>query len=313
MKPPPLLSKVTEKLTDKSNHEPTPHLADILGHQPNRGAHLPCNANRQLRIQIRLLVGPARRHELVVHIATLHAVQHIEQEHAGANGLIFKGANAGVAPAFPALLVGPLDHLVVGDLAFPEPLRERGERLGDVAAHELPHEAERERALAVGDVGALDADEGEAHLFAELDGVVCVFDGFEAHELGARGGTLVHVPPVDAAGDDLVVGLQEDGAVAEVVEEGYDGGLDVQGVEPESEDAGFALAFGVEVFDLRFFFFGDGIEARVGVEKVGNKGEVELGVTGDKGCGGEEFTAFKFVGVVKNLLRSLKQIPGLKR
>ena len=67
------------------------------------------------------------------------------------------------------------------------------------------------------------------------------------------------MPPVDAAGEDLVVGLQEDGAVAKVVKEGVHRRLHVEGVEPESEDAGFALTFGVEVFDLGFFLFGDGV------------------------------------------------------
>ena len=88
------------------------------------------------------------------------------------------------------------------------------------------------------------------HLLAELDGVVGVLDGLEAHELAAAGGGLVDVAEVDAARHDFVVRLQEDGAVAEVVEEGVHGGLDVEGVEPEGEDAGLALAFGVEVFDL---------------------------------------------------------------
>ena len=61
--------------------------------------------------------------------------------------------------------------------------------------------------------------------------------------------------PVDAAGDDFVVGLEEDRPVAQVVEEGIDGWLDVQGVEPECEDPGLSLAFCVEVFDFELLFF----------------------------------------------------------
>lgn len=118
--------------------------------------------------------------------------------------------------------------------------------------------------------------------------------------------------PVDSAGDDFIVGLQEDGAVAEVVEEGVDGWLDVERVEPEGEDAGFAFAFSVEVFDLLFFFFGDGIETGVGVEEVGDEGEVEFGVTGYEGGGREEFAAFEFVGVLENLFSALKEIAGLE-
>ena len=88
--------------------------------------------------------------------------------------------------------------------------------------------------------------------------------------------------PVDAARDDFVVGLQEDGAVAEVVKEGVHGWLDVEGVEPEGEDSGFPLAFGVEVFYFEFFFFGDGVEAGVSVEEVGNEGKIQLWIAGDK-------------------------------
>ena len=129
-------------------------------------------------------------------------------------------------------------------------MSERGKRFRNVAAHELPDEAEGEGPLAVRDVGALDADEGEMQLFTEFDGVVCVFDGFDAHEFAAGWGGFVDVSPVDAAGDDFVVGLEEDGAVSEVVEEGVDGGLDVEGVEPQGENASFSFAFGVEIFDL---------------------------------------------------------------
>lgn len=74
------------------------------------------------------------------------------------------------------------------------------------------------------------------------------------------------MPPVDAAFDYFVVSLEEDGPVAEVIKQGIDGRLDVQAVEPESEDAGFALAFGVKVLDLGFFFFSDGVETWMGVK-----------------------------------------------
>ena len=97
--------------------------------------------------------------------------------------------------------------------------------------------------------------------------------------------------PVYAAGDYFVVGLKEDTAVAEVVEEGVYGGLDVQGVEPEGENAGFTLAFRVEVFDLEFLFFGYRVEAGVSVEKISNEGEVEFGVSGYKRSWGKEFAA----------------------
>lgn len=87
--------------------------------------------------------------------------------------------------------------------------------------------------------------------------------------------------PVDAAGDDFVVGLEEDIAVAEVVEQRVNGRFDVEGVEPKGKDTGLAFAFGVEVLDFEFFFFGDGVEAGVCVEEVGDEGEVEFRVAGD--------------------------------
>ena len=119
--------------------------------------------------------------------------------------------------------------------------------------------------------------------------------------------------PVDAPFDHLVVGLEEDGPVAEVVEEGVDGGLDIEAVEPKGEDAGFAFAFGIKVFDLGFFFFGDGIEAGVRVEEVGDEGEVEFRVAGDEGGGGEEFAAGELIGVGKDLFRALEEVGGLER
>ena len=96
---------------------------------------------------------------------------------------------------------------------------------------------------------------------------------------------------IDASRHDFVVSLQQDGPVTKVVEERVDRWLYVEGVEPEREDAGFALSFGVKVLDLQFFFFGDGVQTGVGVEKVGNEGEVEFWVASDEGSRGEEFAA----------------------
>lgn len=167
--------------------------------------------------------------------------------------------------------------------------------------------------MGVGDIRSLDPDEGEAHLFAELDGVVCVLDGLEAHKFRAGRGAFVDVAPIDRAGDNFVVGLEEDGAVGEIVEEGVDCRLDVEGVEPEGEDACFALAFCVEVFDLGFFFVGDGVEAGMSVEEVGDEGEVEFRVAGDEGLGGEEFAAGELVGVLEDLFGALEEVAVLER
>ncbi|KAL8962759.1 MAG: hypothetical protein Q9193_000878, partial [Seirophora villosa] len=154
---------------------------------------------------------------------------------------------------------------------------------------------------------------GEAHLLAEFDGVVGVLDRFEARDFAAaRGWGFVHVAPVDAASYNFVVRLQEDGAVSEVVEERVDCGLDVERVEPECEDARFAFSLGVEIFDLGFFLLGDGVEAWVGVEEVGYKGEVEFGVAGHEGGRREEFAAREFIGVLKDLFGALVEVAGLE-
>ena len=299
-------------LTDKSNHQPTPDLANILRHEPDRRAHLPRNADRQLSIHVCVLIRLPRRHEFVIHIAALHAIEDVEQKHAGADGLVLEAANGAAPAAFGGLFVGPLDHLRVRDFALAETLRQRGERFRDVAAHQLPHQAEGEGALAVGDVGALNADEGEAHLLSQLDGVVGVLDRFEAHQFPTRRWGLVDMAPVDAAGDNFVVGLQEDSAVTEVVEQGVDGWSHIQGVEPQCEDTGFALPFSVKVLDLGFFFFRDGVQAGMRVEKIGDKGKVQFRVAGHQGGGGEEFAAFELVGVVQDFFGSLKEITGLQ-
>ena len=194
----------------------------------------------------------------------------------------------------------------------------------------MPDHAERERALAVGDVGALDADEGEAVLLADFHSVIRVLHGFEARHPGfdgqvrlirvlasgrdGVGGRFVGVAPVDATGDHFVVGLEQDGAVFEVVEEADDCRLDIERVEPECEDAGFALAFGVEVVDFLLFFLGDGVQAWMVVEEVGDEGEVELGVAGDEGGGCQEFATgwVEAVGVLEDLLGALVEVGGLE-
>ena len=94
------------------------------------------------------------------------------------------------------------------------------------------------------------------HLFAEFDGIIRVFDGFKAHQFTAFSG-LVYMPPVHATFDDFVVSLEEDAAVAKVVEEGIHGWLDIEGIKPKGENACFPLAFCIEVFDDKFLFFGD--------------------------------------------------------
>ena len=88
--------------------------------------------------------------------------------------------------------------------------------------------------------------------------------------------------PIYAAGNHFVVGLEEDASIAEIVEKGVNGWLDIQRVEPKGENTSFTLAFRIEIFDLKFLFFGNRVEARVSVEKISNEGEVEFGVSSYK-------------------------------
>ncbi len=92
--------------------------------------------------------------------------------------------------------------------------------------------------------------------------------------------------PVNAPRDYFIVRLQKNGAIPEVIKQGVNGRLNIKRVEPESKDASFAFAFRIEVIDLEFLFFSDGIKAGVIVEKIGDKCQVKFRITSDKrgGC-----------------------------
>jgi len=64
------------------------------------------------------------------------------------------------------------------------------------------------------------------HLLAEFNGIIGILNGFETHELAALSG-LIYVTPIYAAWDDFVVGLEENAAIAEIIEERVDSRLDV--------------------------------------------------------------------------------------
>ena len=118
--------------------------------------------------------------------------------------------------------------------------------------------------------------------------------------------------PIYAAGNHFVVGLKENAAIAKIIEEGVDGRLDVQRVEPKSENTSFTLAFRIEVFDLEFLFFGNRVETRVSVEKISNEGEVKLWVSSYKGGWRKEFATVQSVSILKNLFGTLEKVSGLE-
>ena len=104
--------------------------------------------------------------------------------------------------------------------------------------------------------------------------------------------------PIHAAGNYFVVGLEENVAIAEIVEERVNSGLDVQRVEPKGENTSFTLAFRIEVFHLELLFFGNRVEAGMSIEKISNEGEVELGISGYKGRRGKELAAIQAVSIL---------------
>ena len=120
------------------------------------------------------------------------------------------------------------------------------------------------------------------------------------------------MPPIYAPGHYFVIGLKKNIAIAEIVKEGVDGWLDVQRVEPKSENTSFTLAFRIEVFDLEFLFFGNRVEARVSVEKISNEGKVEFGVSGYKGGRRKELAAVQSVSILEDLFGTLEKVSGLE-
>ena len=175
--------------------------------------------------------------------------------------------------------------------------------------HELPHETEHERPGPIDDVGTLNPHQMHPVLFPELDRIIRVLDLLEPREralIRRDPNVLLLFPavqrlprrpsgaplgfgdasPDDRAGEDLVERLEDYQAIFEVLEQVEHAWLDAERVEPEHKDAGFAFAFGVEIFDCAILFgflFVERGETGPGVEEVGDKGEVETGVSGNEG------------------------------
>ena len=206
------------KLTNKSGDQPTPDRANVLWDQPDGCAHFSSNADAQLGVEIAVFIAAAGRDKIIIDIAALHAIEDIKQENSSSDILVLERADARGLASFPAHVVGPLDHLGVADLVLSKTMSQSAERAGDVFAHQLPDYRERQGPLPVRNVCALDAHEGEAVLLSEFDGIISVFHRFESGHFAAWR-DFVDVPPVHTARNGLVIGLQENSAVAEVVKE----------------------------------------------------------------------------------------------
>lgn len=272
----------SHKTTDESSNKSAANVADILGHKPDGRSHLSGDGNGKLGVGVGFIVIATRGNHVIIDIAGLHTVEHIEQENAVTQRVVLETADGGSLAALLGHAIGPGDHIGVAELALAHTLSKSSEGVEDILAHELPDHAEGESALTISNIGTLDTNKREAVLLADFDGVVCVFHGLEAHELVSVGGTLVAVAPLYRARNDLVVCLKKNGTVAEVIEEGNNGRLDVQTVEPESKDASLALTLSVKVFNISLLFFSDRVETGVGVEQVGDESKVELGVSSDE-------------------------------
>lgn len=64
--------------TDESRNETAAHGANILGNEPNGGAHLTRDTDGQLGVGVGLVLGAARSDEVVVDVRTLHSVENVE-------------------------------------------------------------------------------------------------------------------------------------------------------------------------------------------------------------------------------------------
>ena len=87
----------------------------------------------------------------------------------------------------------------------------------------------------------------------------------------------------------------------EVLEQVVHARIDIERVEPERKHPRLAFALGVKLFNHRSLVLFERFEARPRVEQVGDECEVELGVAGDEGRGGQVLAATDRVGVLEDL------------
>jgi hypothetical protein len=97
----------------------------------------------------------------------------------------------------------------------------------------------------------------------------------------------------------------------EVLEQVVNARLNVETVEPKRKDASLALSLGIKVLNHRLLSFLQRLKTWVGVEEVGDKREVELGVSSDHGRRREVFAATDAFCILKHLLRALEDVASL--
>ena len=72
--------------------------------------------------------------------------------------------------------------------------------------------------------------------------------------------------PINTTRDNFIVSLKEYAAVTKIIEERIDCWLNIERIKPKSKDTSFAFTFCIKIFHFKFLFFGDRIEAWVGIE-----------------------------------------------
>jgi len=147
----------------------------------------------------------------------------------------------------------------------------------------------------------LNTDDVHVILSCEVEAVVGVFDSLEAREWKR---SFRDSAPNDGSGIDLVESLKEYETILrdchswsarsfdekqeaarthlEIFEQIVNARIDIERVEPKSEDTRFSFAFSIEVFDNRSFVLLERFQTWVGVEQVCDESEVEFGVSGDE-------------------------------
>ena len=204
---------------------------NVLGYQKDQRVQFTCNRDCQFRctsvsdlfsshrhngctekltiLPLALIIIPLL-HQPIIHITRLDSIQQIQEKHRIAQTGILETPHRTALAALLDFIVCPSDHILVRDAlaAFTD----TRQRLVDRQTHQLPYETENERFGAVDNVGALDTDHVHPVGFGEIDGIICIFDGFETGEFLALFG-LGDPSPDDAAGDDFVESLEQDRAV----------------------------------------------------------------------------------------------------
>jgi len=270
------------------------------------GTELARNRDGVLGVVEELSIGVASGDEAPVHDLA-DSVEEFEEEDGVTKRLVLEVLHLACLSARRDRIVGPLNHGLLRDLRAASDLLEDSE---NVVAHKLPDDSEGQGLLAISDVDSTDADKGELHVLAEVDDIVGVLNGLDAH----HGDGLVDPLPINATRLDLVNHTEEDKTVLEIVVEVVDEGIDAERVDPELEGALLASALRIEERSIEagLLLLGEGVETRQSVEQVSNEGEVELGVTSNNVPGLNELVAVNFLGIGKDVLSALDRVSLLE-